>query len=304
MRDFTHLLENYVCQEPKNFGNKISVDWQNLRINYYPNTRIVNVRNSLHKFFNREIAQNHLENSDEFTRPNLIRAISLLEEGFSRKAEEMKLFGRFEYGLNIWTGALNPYKDIISRYQSIVKNYANPFYDFYNPKRKPIAKFCPFAHYTVKCYSKSQEMGIKNANIMRFEIANQTIEETRRLFKKEDASVGDLKKHRIWINCLEKLLEIYNLIRVIPTGQDGEKLYSQMLCYSNPLIREDFKKSINKNQNILKEVHDNYKNSKDNVHSVVKEALDEQYSKLVSDTKSVIKDMNTVTKGTLLILNP
>lgn len=280
-QDFTHLLENYICVEPQNFGNKFSVDWQNLRINFYPETKIVKVRNSLHKFFNREIAQNHLENSDEFTSPNLIRAVSLLEEGFSRRARDMNLFGRLEYGVNIKTGTLSPYKDIISRYQSIVKNHTNAFYDFYNPKGKVFAKFCPFSHYTVKCYSKGHQMGMPRMNVLRYEIANHTLEETRRLFKKVDVSVEDLKKKQIWINCLEKLLEIYDLIRVIPTGQDGEELYSQMLCFSNSLIRKDFKQSLAKYQNTLKEAHYNYKNSKNNVHSVVKESLDKQYLKLI-----------------------
>ena len=297
-QDFAHLIENYVCKEPQNFGNKFLVDWQNLRINFYPETKIVNVKNSAHKFFNREIEKNDLGNSDDFTRPNLIRTISLLEEGFSREAKEMKLFGRLEYGINIPTGKLHPYDDIICRYQSIVKNFTNPFYDFYNPKGKVFAKFCPFSNYTVKCYSKGHQMGISKMNVLRYEIANHTLEETRRLFKKADVSVEDLKKKQIWILCLEKLLEIYELIRVIPTGEDGEELYSQMLCYSNSLIRKDFKQNLAKYQNTLKEVHDNYKNSKNNVHSVVKESLDEQYSKLIDCPKPAIKEMKSLIPNT------
>ncbi len=281
--DFTHLLENYVCKEPKNFGNKFSVDWQNLRINFYPDARIVNVKNSLHKFFNREIQKNELENSDEFTRPNLIRTISFLEEGFSRKSEEMKLFGKLEYGLNIPTGTLRPYEDIISRYQSIVKNFTVPFYDFYNPLGKPYSKFCPFTHFTVKCYEKTKQMRVTKTNVMRYEIANKSLEEIRRLFQKENVTVADLKKRQIWINCLEKLLEIYDLIRVIPTEQDGEELYSQMLCYSNPLVRKDFKKNLAKHQNRLKMIHDDYKNNKNNVHSIVKQSIENQYLKFTSN---------------------
>lgn len=293
-KDFNHLVENYLTETPKNIGNKISVNWQNLRINYYTESNLLIVKNSLHKFFNSEIGNNSLQNSNEYKFSEVLQTINLLEEGFSRKAEEMILYGRFEFGLNIKTGSLRPYEDIISRYQSIVKNFTNPFYDFYNPTGKPYSRFCSFSNYTIKCYEKNKQMGISNPKIFRFEIVLNTSVETKILLQNKRATIADLRKKEVWINCLKKIIETYNNIRVIPTAQEGAELYSQLTCYSNSLIKNDFKKQIMKNNKILKEAHDNYKNKPNNIHSVVKLGLEKYLSDFENETKISTLDIYNI----------
>lgn len=168
-KEFNNFIENFIHYQPIKRGNEwYQCNWSNLRISYFPNQRKIKIMNSLHKFFNSEILGIGLINHNDFKKSQVIESVNFLENAFNRPASEIKLIGRFEYGININTYSINPY-DIIERYISSVTTSVNPFYAFYNKYGKPYSKFCSFTNYNIKAYNKSKEAGITDSNIFRFE---------------------------------------------------------------------------------------------------------------------------------------
>ena len=192
-KEFNRLISDWVKKEPSAVGNgRYLVDWHNLRINYFPNQKLVKVSNSLHKFYNSEISGLGMCSHDDYTYTKVEETVYLLQEVFNKSSREINLYGRFEYGFNIDTSSLRPFEDIIERCQSIVTTTTNPFYVMYNKNGKPYTKFCSFTHYNVKAYSKNKEMGLTGKNIFRLEIVNHSSNKTKEVFGRQDISLEDL----------------------------------------------------------------------------------------------------------------
>lgn len=282
MHDFEKFIQNSVQNQPINKGQYFQTNWRNLRISYFPNQEKIKISNSLHKFFNAEILKYGLVNHNDFTKSNVCETIHLLEDVFDRSSSEMKLIGRFEYGLNINTNSIKPY-DIIERYTSIVTTSVNPFYAFYNKQGKPYSKFCSFTNYNVKAYDKSKEAGLTSSNIFRFEIVHHTSTKTKQVFGKRNVTLEDLKSKIVWDKCFRTLVNSYNSIRMLGFPERGVSDYAKMLCYSHPLICKDYKDDLRKIKKELKEVHDATLNSIDNPHSIIKNGLINSYQKLITN---------------------
>jgi len=281
--DFYKLTEKIQTENLKTSDSRFQTDWQNLRINYYPNEERVKVSNSIHKFYNAEIEKIGKMNHNDFSFNQMAMAVQALEETFRRPREEMKLVGKFEYGLNIDTGILKPYNDIIERYRSVVTTTANPFHAFYNPHGKPYGKFCSFTQYTVKCYDKGKQMQLSGRNLLRYEIVHPTCIKTREILGKKEVALSDLTKEESWQNCFSFVGRTYDKIRLIafPTGDIST--YSKLLCYSDNLIRKDYQKKLLPIANELKTIHDNYKLSNDNPHAKVRLMMFEKFDQLLKN---------------------
>lgn len=198
-QDFNRLMEENIQKLPINRDdNFYQTDWQNLRIKYFPNQKKIKVYNSLHKFFNSEIVGLGMVNHNEFTMSQVNETINYLESAFNRSAKEMKIMGRFEFGINVNTQSVKPF-DIIQRYQSIVTTATNEFNVMYNKNGKSTCKFCSFSHYTVKCYDKMKQMGVSGANILRYEMVNHSSIKTKQVFAKDDVNLEDLLDNNIWV---------------------------------------------------------------------------------------------------------
>lgn len=279
-RDFNRLIENYIQKSPLNKGDWFQTDWQNLRINYFPNQNKIKVSNSLHKFYNSEIVGLGTFNHNDFSFGQVNETINHLENAFNRSSKEMKLLGRFEFGLNLNTESIKPF-DIIDRYQSIVTTATNSFNLMYNKYGKSTCKFCSFTHYTVKCYDKMKEMGVSGTNTLRFEIVCHSSVKTRQVFGKKDVSLEDLLDKSIWDNCHNTIINSYDSIRMIGFPSDGASNYAKTLCYSFATINKDYKRHLKNVMSELKNAHDTIKNSTSNPHSMVREGLFNNYQKLI-----------------------
>lgn len=279
-RDFNRFIENYIQKSPLDKGDWFQTDWQNLRINYFPNQKKIKVSNSLHKWYNSEIVGLGTFNHNEFSFGQVNESINYLENAFNRSSKEMKLLGRFEFGLNINTQSVKPF-DIIDRYQSIVTTATNSFNLMYNKYGKSTCKFCSFTHYTVKCYDKMKEMGVSGDNILRFEIVNHSSVKTKQVFGKKDVSLEDLLDKSIWENCHKSMINSYDSIRMLGFPCDGVSNYTKSLCYSFATLNKDYKRHLNKIIGELKVAHDTIKNSSSNPHSMVRDGLINNYQNLI-----------------------
>lgn len=280
--EFDYLTANCIRESPKSLGDRLQIDWQNLRINYFPKTNTIRVSNSLHKFYNAQILGLDTINSNDYSLTNVIETLEYLESAFQRDCKEMKILGRFEYGFNIETGAYKPYGDIIERFQSVVTTATNPFNVFYNKSGKPYSKFCSFTHYTIKCYDKGKQSGLYRPNILRFEIVHHSSIKTKNVFGCKDISLADLLKREIWDRCFTMIMKSFDSIRVLAFPSDGIEIYTKTLCYSYSMLNKDFKQSLKPMMAELKLVHDNLKESSDSPHSMIRKKMKEKFESLTA----------------------
>ena len=280
--DFDNLIENHIKNSPIKRVNRFQVDWHNLRINYFQNEEKIKISNSFHKWYSSEILAIGLVNHNDFNLSQVRESINHLERVLGRKSSEMKLLGRFEYGININTHSVKPF-DIIDRYISSVTTATNPFYAFYNKYGKPYSKFCSLTNYNIKAYDKSKEAGITNSNIFRFEIVHHNSIKTRHIFGKDDITLGDLADVEIWNKCFHFLIKSYDSIRMLGFPENGTTNYAKMLCHGHPIIRRDYKNELKKIKSELKNTHDRNINSEDNPHSFIKSGLINNYKKLITN---------------------
>lgn len=279
-KDFNLFLENCNLEKPKS-GNWMQFDWQNLRVNYFPKQSLIKVSNSLHKFYNAQIEGIGDVNHNDFTFTQVEETVNYLQTAFGRNSNEMKLYGRFEYGFNINTGSLKPY-DIIDRYQSIVTTATNPFNVFYNKHGKPYSKFCSFTTYSIKCYDKGKQMGLVGTNIMRYEVVHNSSIKTREVFQKTNITLKDLTVKETWEKCYAFILKSYNSIRILAFPNDGIDLYTKTMCYSLATVNKDYKKSIKEILPQLKIAHDSLKQKTDSPHALVSKGLTKKYDSLMA----------------------
>ncbi|WP_159798883.1 hypothetical protein [Flavobacterium sp. MK4S-17] len=280
--EFNHLTEYCIQETPKPLGDRLQIDWGNLRINYFPKTSIIKVSNSLHKFYNGQILGLGAINSNDYTMSNLTETVEYLELAFQRDCNEMKILGRFEYGFNIVTGDYKPYADIIERFQSVVTTATNPFNVFYNKSGKPYSKFCSFTHYTIKCYDKGKQSGLYGTNILRYEIVHKSSVKTKNVFGWKDISLADLLKKEIWDKCYTVIMKSFDSIRVLAFPSDGIEAYTKTLCYSYSMLNKDFKKNLKPMMAEFKLVHDNLKESSSSPHSLIRKKMKEKFEKLIT----------------------
>lgn len=280
--EFNHLTENCIRESPKPVGDRLQINWQNLRINYFHKTNIIRISNSLHKFYNGQILGLDTINSNDYTMTNVIETVEYLESVFQRDCKEMKILGRFEYVFNIETGFYKPYGDIIDRFLSVVTTATNPFNVFYNKSGKPYSKFCSFTHYTIKCYDKGKQSGLFGTNILRYEIVHHSSVKTKSVFACKDISLADLLKKETWVKCYTMIMKSFDSIRVIAFPNDGIEIYAKTLCYSYHTLNKDFKKSLKPMMAELKLIHNKLKESSSSPHSMVRKKMKEKFESLIA----------------------
>jgi len=280
--DFETLVAKISCEVVVQRAAKFIVNWHNLRINYYPNVHIIKVTNSLHKFYNAEIAKLGAVNYNDFTRSQLIETVSYLEDMFDRKATEMKILGRFEYGLNIHTYDVKPFI-IIDRYQSIVTTAKNPFYAQPNPYGKPYGKYCSFTEYTVKFYDKGKEGGVPTKNILRYEIVHHSILKSRAVLGKHQLTMADLIDEENWKKLFKMLEHTYDRIRMLPFKTDDIGEYTKILFYSSPTVSNDYKDAFKPIAQELENAHSRMIYDNSNPHSYLKENITKKMNYLLNN---------------------
>lgn len=281
IEDFEEFIDR--IGEPVSYGNdKYNCNWYNLRVVYYPNSQTLKVSNSLHKFYNAAVEGLGGFNHNDFTYSQLVKVISLLEKTINRSSVEMKLQGKFEYGLNIDTDKYEPFKDIIERYQSIVTTATNPFYAYFNGSSKPYGKFCPFTDYKVKCYDKGKQLGIQD-HILRIEIVHNNVLMTRSVLGMRSPTMADLLVKENWYKLFEKLNKIYSHIRMLAYPNELTEEYGKILCYAHATVNKDYKKVFQKVLPEMKEAHDKMRDDPNSPHSLVSKSIPVTFERLVNN---------------------
>lgn len=281
-KKFYEFTANYVGEIPKETLEFLEIFWHNLRLRFYIKSERLCVSNSLHKFYNAEFHGIFNDNWDDFTLGNIKKTIKLFSEAFETDAKQMKLYGKFEFGFNLNVKPYRPYQDIILRLESIVNTTRNPFDVFPNPYGKPFGKTCSFCDYKIKTYDKGKESGNPRKNILRYEICNQNIMNTRKVLKIYSPTMADLLKEESWKNCYEYALTRFDQIRILPFPMEDIELYTKIFCYSNPIIGNDYKTILRKRQSELKKTHDDYKSCRGSPHNLVRQKIVENFDLLLN----------------------
>jgi hypothetical protein len=292
-------LQNFSRAEYKSFclavgrehnedNNKLKLDWHNLRIEYYPEAGILNIKNSIHKCYN--IACNDIIkqaiNYNDFTSRDMWQVSHLLSKTFNRPLSDFNLFGKFEYGVNIDTGIIKPY-DIINRWQSYTYGAANDFETITPNRGKPFGKTAFLTDYRIKVYDKGKEAELSRVNLFRFEIVLTGVKKLRQLLKLPKVTLQDLNNYETWEVLFNHLLLVYDRIAKLPlwnTPPGIEDLYA-IHSYSNKNLNADLKKVMSdaefqKMRRAHKEVYEKYNNAPGNIHQKIRNKIAEKYPAL------------------------
>lgn len=296
--DFIKLTDRIGISAPID-SDKVRFYYQNLKFDYYPNSNILNIKNSIHKFYNIELNESLKQpvNYDEFQYYKVLATFHYLVDGLLEKAiNEVEVSTIFEYGFNLKIEKYTPF-EILSRYQSIVNTHSNEFFTVAPQKGKPIQRTCYFSDWRFKGYDKKKQMGLLNAfNILRLEIVFTELRKIKSVLQKENISVADLCDLNMWLALFNFFLTTYDSIRKIPllfdTHSDvtNESLYA-IYGYSNKLLRDDLKENLTKyyfqNMNLVnKKIYDYYSSHQNNYHNIVRNKIISSYRQLLPEGSS------------------
>jgi hypothetical protein len=237
------------------------ISWGNLRLEYFPSKRTIWIKNSIHKFYNSQIANWGEYNHDDYTYEKFVETVDFFCGVLNCYPKDLKLFGKFEYGLNV-TLKYRPF-EIANRFESIVTTASNPFYTVPNKHGKPFERICHFTNYAVKFYDKSKQAQI-SGKILRYEIASNKVSEIRKLFGiKPDSSAtfATLLDKKNWEKCLGKLIDTYHLIRKIPLAKNLTPTeYASVKAFTDPVFMKDHRIILN-NDKLYNKVLQNCKDT-------------------------------------------
>lgn len=283
--DFQKIPPKIGIENPQK-SERIKIVYHNLRIEYYPNSRILKVKNSIHKFYN-SVVNGLPYNSDDFDFEKFVFITKYLEEIIGRPANEMLIHSPFEFGLNINTGNVTPLY-VINRYKSCSINSHNEFHTTPPRKGKPFQRICCFSDWRIKAYDKTIQSGVTGKNILRFEIVISELRKLKHILKKTDSvTLEYLNDRDVWVTLFEYILSIYDRIAKIPCidettpVQDINSIYN----YSDKLMAEDISVTMNRSayQNFRKnskEVYTIYDRRVDNIHNSIREQMVEKFKDL------------------------
>lgn len=228
------MVEGYTVGEWENlissFGDKPNIvmwpnryyfDWSNLRVYYFPNSHLLQIKNSLHKFYNSVVREVPIgcHNYDDFNKEKIAQAIKHICFMIGRSANEIELFGLFEYGVNINVGPMKQ-AEIIKCCVSYGMRM-NDFTEFNHRKGKAIGRVSYSHEFKVKIYDKSKQSGIKPSDILRFEVCIDGVGRLKTLLNKPKVTLSDLLEVDNLRVLSDSLLSTYYNVKMIPSPNDG-----------------------------------------------------------------------------------
>jgi len=281
--EFWKFIDTAQIERP-NESEKIKFDWHNLRIEYYPNAKTLNIKNSIHKFYNsifNELIRAPV-NYNNFTYSDLCFLTDYFSIAvFDRDPKDFTIFSKFEYGVNLDTGPINSI-DVINRYLSYSSTTINEFYAVPPYKGKSIGKTCYFSDFRIKMYDKVKESKSSSYllkfkySILRYELVITEIRHLKKLLNQGCITLHDLNIQENWLKLFNHLVKLYKSIKKIPmieTEINNIDIYS-IYAYCNKLLAEDIKRNKNKHtydklRANFKKIYDQYDSSAHNLHNVI-----------------------------------
>lgn len=197
--------------------------WSNLRIEYYPISEQVWIRNSLHVFFNDSISEMPIgkQNYNDFTVNNVTKTVKYLSLFFGRPLVDFELFGKVEYGVNIITSPYNPSK-IINSYVSISNTSINMFHAMSPKEGRVYGVKCYFSEYNFKIYNKTKQAEIQKKNIMRLECQSQ-VNRIKRICNVKRLTFEEIIQKKFLKIFENEFLNMYDNILKLPINQNVER---------------------------------------------------------------------------------
>lgn len=270
--------------------SKSYIDFHNLRIEYYPLSQELWIRNSLHVFRNAAVREFPIGNfnHDDFGIKELQEVGNYFIALFDRPLCDFNVIGKFEYGVNI---DVTPYeiRKIVSSYQSIGSTRINQFEPIIPRKGKVIGKCCYQSEYKVKFYDKSTQAQLVQKGILRYEIVNDGVGRLKKLLNQSNVTLQDLMEKQNLKVLGRNLIETYDRIRKFPINsyEIPRKDMLDILAYSNPVMIDYDKRTMSswefskQNQNskiIMKE----YNEKANSVHSWLRMKLVNKVDQLLN----------------------
>lgn len=269
-------------------SNKIIRNWKGMRIEYYPNSRQLVMKNSIHKLYNRLFDDETIQNTNRFCF-SMFSEVSekLSNDIFNVDTSKISIGGYFEFGVNIKLKNIKPWT-IIDRYRTVNINSVNSFYTVPPKFGKPIQRTAYFTDLRIKCYDKSVQAQIIEKNIFRYEIAITKLRKVKQILNTMKISLKELQSRKNWEILSEYLIEIYDKIYKIPfyntsSLEDLMTNYLNVYCYSDSLIYPDLKRNLSDSNNkkvrkILKQKYLEHASDYENVHYKVREMMIDELS--------------------------
>lgn len=213
--EFEKLTERVGIHLPIN-SEQISFFERNLKLTYYPNTNILRIKNSLHKYFNSFGGDGSCNNMNDFTLSDARCVAEILSIVYvDRDINDFNVSAVFEFGLNIDT-PINPYS-IIERYLAYqVHNTINDFTTCEPRKGKPIMRKSHLNDYAVKFYDKGKESGIGGVNKLRYELVFKQIRKLRSVLGENEITLQTVLEDYNWKKLSDYMIEVYKNIKKSP----------------------------------------------------------------------------------------
>lgn len=267
----------------------------NLRIRYYKNVKEVWVENSLHKYHNLVINKEEIGlNVNDFSRSDLVKTIDDISKVLGRDKKELKIFGRFEYGVNIDMGKKLPMEFINTCIS--VGDRQNEFFSIAKPGEKEFGKHTNFLNRKEKLYDKCKQIqqysetpiNFKNS-ILRYEVVlfgKGKVKSTLNL--EVEPTLFDLTKKKLYLEMGNDIIHSFNRIKTVPIYEERTREeILDFMSYAHPLIVKYDKAFLNKYQfNRLrragKSKYSQYRVDKDSTHYKISRQIEEKVQVLTN----------------------
>jgi len=279
-KEWINLIHSLNIKSLVNKKNKQYVSWANLRLEYYPNSKEVWIKNSIHKFYNAIVREKSIGevNHDDFGRKELIESIEYICLVFKRVESDFEVFGLFEYGVNINVNSYQP-RDVYLSYLSYLSTSANYFYSLTPLKGKEIGVHCSLSQYRIKFYDKSIQSELTQKGIFRFEICSYKIGRLKKILNKNKVTFVELLSEETYLKLIYDLLDTYDRIVMSPIGIKVPREVLKELLFSNHKVGIDYDKinlskwKRDRKRKEQKKSFKEYSNLLTNYHHIVRDKI-------------------------------
>ncbi|MCC2599780.1 hypothetical protein [Sphingobacterium sp. FBM7-1] len=256
----------------------------NLKLIYYPNSNILRIKNSLHKYFNSIDGDSSCNNMSDFTLSDARCVAEILSVVYiDRDISDFKISAVFEFGLNV-KAPIAPFS-IIERYMAYqVHNSINEFTTCEPRKGKPIMRKSYLSDYDLKFYDKGKASELSGLNILRYELVFKQIRKLRTVLGEREVTLETLLEDYNWKKLSDYMIEVYRNIKKSPLLLNNTLDVHQILnihIFGNKTLKQDLARHLSKSEfnALMKEskgIYTEISESEDDLHNIIERRIHEK----------------------------